>query len=131
MQVGKISKINAKDFREATISDGYPKGITHKDFKNAVAHGVNQCQPAHQRSYVESGQKDRAEKLQDHPLVQRAVNFCLDTDTHPGDFDGRNMGIWHHPVLGTKHVVAADAGFSRTVAKAYNTARRNAFNKRY
>lgn len=125
MQVGKIEKIDTKGFKEATKTDDFPKGITHKQFYSAVNH---EWEASNGRTAWMPKDKDH-EKLCEHPLVNRAINFCLNTDTHPGDFVARNMGVWHNPATGQKHIVAADAGFSKTVAKAYQTARQNAARK--
>lgn len=121
-QVGKIDKLDSKTFKEATKTADFPKGITHKDFYHTVNHEWEQ---SNGRRHYSPLSEEHMEKIADHPLVRRAINFCIDTDTHPGDFAVRNMGVWHHPVTGEKHIVAADAGFSRDVAKAYNNAREN------
>jgi hypothetical protein len=126
LHVGKIEPINSKDFREATKTADFPKGITHKQFFSAVNH---EWQASNGKTHWSPKDKDH-DKLIEHPLVNRAINFSLDTDTNPEDFASRNMGFWHNPATGKKHIVAADAGFSRGVAKAYHQARVNASMKR-
>lgn len=123
MSVGKVSKIDSTSFKNATKTEDFPKGISHKEFRDAVVMHWNESQGRGDQLYVATP-KEKLEKVGEHPLVQRALDFCINTDTHPGDFEPRNMGIWTHPVTGEKHVVAADAGFSREVAKAYSKARK-------
>lgn len=127
MQVGKINKCTAKDFKDATKTKDFPKGITHKEFFHTVNHEWKASNGENHWSHEVS--PERREQVMEHPLVQRALGFCIDTDTHPGDFEMRNMGVWKHPITGQNHIVAADAGFSRNVAKAYMKARDNMRNK--
>lgn len=66
---------------------------------------------------------------EDHPItidgVQKALDMCVNTGTHPADFHKQNLGIWKHPVTGKEHIVSSDAGFSVSVLGAYQKARAN------
>jgi hypothetical protein len=121
MTVGKVSKLGSGDFRNLTKTKEFPKGISHADFYDAVNHHWHQ---SNGENYW-GGTDEKNEKNFEHPLVQRALNFSLDTDTNPGDFVKSNMGVWTHPVTGEKHIVTSDAGFSRNVARRYMKARQN------
>lgn len=121
LHVGVVKPLDAKTMREATKTEDFPKGITHKELAEALEHHVGQ---AHGERSYNTLSTDHLDKLIDHPLVESAFNMCLDTDTHPGDFQKRNLGIWEHPVTGRKYVVASDAGFSRTVMRHYQKARK-------
>lgn len=116
LEMGRVSKLNAKDFKEATKTPEFPKGITHDDFFHAVG-----------SHYAESNGRKYPymvnESLQDHPLVQRFNYLSGDADIHPADFVKQNMGIWTHPITGKKHIVASDFGNSTSISKLYSTAR--------
>lgn len=126
LEMGKVSKLTAKDFKEATKTPEFPKGITHKDFFSAInkhwdeAHG--------QKSYHTA-----SDEIMEHPLVNQFSNMSGDADIHPADFRPSNLGIWTHPITGKKHVVASDYGFSGDVAKLYQKGRENLLkkNRRY
>lgn len=122
MHVAKLSPINAASFREATKTESHPKGISDTEFREALEHHVAMCSGERPPNYTRTKQ-EKIEELVDHPLVESALNMCLDTGTHPGDFSRRNLGMWEHPVTKRKYVVASDAGFSHEVAKAYQKAR--------
>lgn len=129
MSVGKVSKIGAGDFRNLTKTEDFPKGISHNEFYHSLNHHWYQSNGA--SYWGGSHTKERLDKLGDHPLVDRAFRFCLDTDTRPEDFYKGNMGIWEHPVTGEKHIVTSDAGFSKHVARRYQDARKNQSRGRY
>lgn len=119
--VAKVEPINAKDFRTATTNEDFPKGISHAEFHDALLHHFNVAHGDHSYS---TQNDEKLACLQQHPLVEKALDMCLNTDTHPGDFHKANMGLWTHPVTGEKHVVASDAGFSKNVMRLYNKARK-------
>lgn len=125
MQVGKITPIDAKNFKKATKNPDFPNGITHSEFYGAVAHHWEASQGRTAPSWLVAMSPARLEKVSQHPLVDRTIRFSLDTDTIPFDFNQDNMGIWEHPITKQKHIVASDAGFSKTVMKAYQEARKN------
>ena len=122
LHMGKISPIGASDFRELTKNEDFPKGISHQEFKNAVAHEYHNA-----NGITTSYSDEKLEKLKTHPLVDSAIRFSLDTGTSPNDYDKRNMGIWEHPVTGKKHIVLADYGASDDVLKMYAKAYQKKF----
>ena len=120
LHMGKVDPISAGEFRELTKNEDFPKGISHQEFYNAVNHEYGDANSMTPRNpYSE----DRMKKLKDHPLVSSAISFSLDTQTHPIDFDKRNMGVWSHPVTGQKHIVISDYGASADVLNEYKKSR--------
>jgi hypothetical protein len=119
IEMGKVEPITAHGFKSATKHSDFPNGITHTEFHDAVRHNWQQ---AHGQKHYGITSSERLEQLQEHPLVQNTTDFCLNTENHPGDFNKRNMGLWHHPVTGNKHVVISDFGYSKYIAKKYNAA---------
>jgi hypothetical protein len=73
---------------------------------------------------IPKSHKNYPDALGEHPLVEKALDMCINTGTHPSDFTKRNLGIWTHPVTGEKHIVASDSGFSLDVLRKYQQARR-------
>ena len=131
MSVGKISPVKSPEFKKITKTDDFKKGITPEEFRVGLLHHVSQAHGKKTPSWMLGNiSEERATQLIDHPLVQRAVDFCLETDTNPHDFGNRNLGIWEHPVTGEKHIVASDAGFSNDVMKTYQKAFKNKANQR-
>lgn len=122
LEMGRVEKVTAKGFKEATKTPDFPSGITHKEFYDAVNHNHAQ---AHGKTHYSSFSHEKLEKLQDHPLVANVNDFVGTTDNHPADMDKRNMGLWHHPITGKKHVVLSDFGYSNNVQREYNAARKN------
>jgi hypothetical protein len=122
ISVGKVDPIGAGDFRNLTKTKEFPKGISHKEFYDSVNYHHRQSNGG---VYIGVTSNERNEELFAHPLVERAINFSLDTGTHPGDFNKANLGIWRHPLTGEGHIVASDAGFSEHVARRYMKAREN------
>lgn len=120
LHMGKIDPISAGDFRELTKNEDFPKGISHQEFFNAVNHEYDE---ANSRKPHNPYSEERMSKLKDHPLVYKAISFSLDTQTHPIDFEKRNMGVWSHPVSGKKHIVLSDYGASTDVLNEYKKAR--------
>lgn len=121
LEMGRVEKITSKGFKDATKHPDFPKGITHKEFYDTVVH--NWAQAHGQRHYCGTSE-ERMEQLQDHPLISKVTDFVGNTDNHPADMNTGNMGLWHHPVTGKKHVVLSDFGFSKNVAREYNEARK-------
>lgn len=121
LEMGRVEKFNAKSFREATKHPDYPKGITHREFFDTVNYNWRQ---AHGQSHYGNTSPERMDELQDHPLISKVSDFVANTDNHPADMNAGNMGLWHHPVTGKKHVVLSDFGFSKEVARHYNDARK-------
>ena len=122
LHMAKIDPIGAGDFRAHTKTDDFPKGISHDEFFDAVNRNY---QSAYGKKHYGKTSDERLDKVDDHPLVQNAQDFCMYSGTHPGDFNKRNMGVWTHPVHGTKHIVLADYGFDQQIAEHYQNARRN------
>ncbi len=120
VHMGKVSPIGAGEFRELTKNKDFPKGISHQEFYNAVNHEYGSANGIRQHSQYSD---ERMEKLKEHPLVQNAINYSLDTQSPPIEFGKANMGIWHHPVTGGKHIVISDSGGSADVIKEYGRAR--------
>lgn len=125
LEMGRVSKLNASDFKEATKTDQFPKGITMKQFTDTVSahHDL-----AHGRKPY-SLDKEKFDKLSEHPLVENTVSFMADASIHPGDFSPRNMGIWTHPHTGKKHVVLSDFGSSNEILGLYDKARKNKYQR--
>lgn len=121
LEMGRVEKVTAKGFKDATKTPDFPKGISHKEFHDAVMHN---WASAHGKDHYTDTPVHHLEKLQDHPLVENVNHFVGDTQNHPGDMRPANMGIWHHPVTGKKHVVISDFGYSNEIAKHYTDARR-------
>lgn len=119
MSVGKISPIGAGQFRELTKTTDFKRGISDREFRTALSHHVAIAHGKNLPSWQYEIPKEKAEDLLAHPLVTKALNFCVDSGTNPEDFQKRNLGIWKHPITGESHIVASDAGFSNNVMTAY------------
>lgn len=120
LEMGRVEKFNAKDFREATKTKDFPKGIIHPEFMNVMEYHhdlMNGRKPI--------STEERMEKISQHPFVESALSMMADSGMHPGDLSPRNMGIWHHPVTGEKHPVIIDWGFNKEIAQKYMKARTN------
>lgn len=127
LEMGRVSPITAKGFREATKHKDFPKGITHTEFLDAVKHN---WLSAHGHRNYSSIPESRIQELQEHPLVQNVTNFIGDTDNSPDDMVKRNMGLWKHPVTGKNHVVLSDFGGSNKILRLYTNARRKEYESR-
>lgn len=121
IEFGKIQKPAAGEFKELTKYPDFPKGISHKEFYDAVnsdwanAHGT--------QHYGFGTSEERVQALRDHPLVDKALDMSYDTGMHPADLHMSNLGVWQHPVTGEKHIVISDYGYSKGIAKKYSRAR--------
>lgn len=121
LHMAKIEPIGAGDFRAHTKTEEFPKGISHDEFYDAVNRNYQQ---AYGKMHYGKTSDERLNAIEHHPLIAAAQDFCADTGTHPGDFNKRNMGVWTHPVHGTKHIVLADYGYDDHIARHYQDARR-------
>lgn len=127
LETGKVENLTAKDFKEATRTPEFPSGISHQEFHDAV---MQNWYDAHGRQYFYSRTKpERLEKLYNHPMVEATTDFVHNTETMPHDFHKANMGIWTHPITGKKHAVIRDYGYTKDIAKSYETARKNQFSR--
>ncbi|HET8686829.1 MAG TPA: hypothetical protein VFM18_09210, partial [Methanosarcina sp.] len=119
LEMGRVSKLNASDFKEATKNEDFPKGITMKQFTDTVTahHDL-----AHGRTPYRLD-REKFEKLSEHPLVQTTTELIGNAGIHPADFSPRNMGIWTHPHTGKKHVVLSDYGASNHILSLYDKAK--------
>jgi len=64
------------------------------------------------------------DNYEQHPLIQKFLDHQRTFGMPPHDYAQiKNMGTWHHPVTGEKHIVARDHGYSSTVMEAYHDAR--------
>ncbi len=122
LEMGRASNYNAKDLREYTKHPDFKKGISHQEIKNALEyhHAISNGRSL---SYYQDRDKDHHEKISDHPHVENMLNAMHDIGIHPADLTPRNMGIWTHPLTGTKHPVMIDYGFSTELGKLYQKAR--------
>ena len=131
MSVGRVSPVTSTEFKQLTKHADFPKGITANEFRAGLIYHTNAAHGKETPDYMLNRvSTDRAEKLIDHPLVQKAIDFTIESNTNPYDFGNRNLGIWEHPVTKERHIVAADAGFSNNVMKAYTRARMNMAKRR-
>lgn len=121
LHMGQIDPVKEGDFRKHTQTPEFPKGISHKEFYDAVNQHYAE---SHGRNHNGSTSDERLEQVHEHPLVQNTIDFVNLTGAHPVDFDKRNMGVWTHPVTGKKHVVLSDYGYNTGLATEYTRARR-------
>lgn len=120
LQMAKIDPIKAGDFRTHTKTDEFPKGISHDEFYDACNHEHGQC---HGRTHHGKTSPERIEQVKEHPLVQSTLSYMFDHGAHPADFNKGNMGVWTHPITGSKHIVLSDYGYDDNLAKEYQKAR--------
>lgn len=123
LEMGRVSKFNTKDFREATKTKDFPKGISHDDLVSVLEYHHDMANGRKPNMFGKT--EEHMEKLSEHPYVDTAISMMHDTGLHPGDVSPRNMGIWHHPITGTKHPVMIDWGFTNDISKKYGKAREN------
>jgi hypothetical protein len=128
IHVGRVAKLGPGEFRGLTKTEGFPKGISHTEFYDAIN---EHYYAAHGQKHYGTTPQSRIEKVQEHPLVEKFHNFIASTGGHPGDYNPRNLGTWTHPHTGEKHIVASDYGFSTEVAKHYDQARGNMYKQKY
>lgn len=122
-KVGHARDIKSKEFEHLTKTESHPKGISHKDFTQAMNR-------FHERNNGKYWERDKEHErhldhIDEHPLVQKFQDYHGNTNHPPYDYQQkRNMGVFEHPD-GTKHIVARDHGFDTDVQKAYTKARKN------
>lgn len=121
LQSGRVDPLKAAEFTELTKNEQYPKGIKHKEFAEACDH---EWDMAHGRKLYDFDQ-EKHERVTEHPFVANVISLMLNTKTHPGDFNMRNMGVWENPSTGKRHIVLADSGFAGDVVDHYNACRKN------
>lgn len=122
---GRVGKLGSGDFNRLTKTEGYPKGISHKDFYDAVnlhhseAHGTK----TYEGSDEAKARVAHLRHVQSHPFVENVTDAMFTTGMHPGDLTKANMGVWKHPVTGKEHLVISDYGFGGDVPKEYQKRR--------
>ena len=122
-QVGHAENIKAEKFNELTKTDGFPGGISHREFSDVLMRNYKRQNNRYfdQAPSIESN----LDIIERHPLVQKFLDYHDNTGHTPIDLEQiQNLGLWKQPD-GTKHIVARDHGFTNVVAEAY----RNAMNK--
>lgn len=120
LHMGRVRPVKKGEFRELTKTKEFPKGISHQDMFHTLMHHHEEC---HGRTHYGGGNRNY-DKLSEHPFIHNMNDFVQTMGQHPGDYATRNMGVFEHP-SGSKHLVISDYGFSHTVAKHYNDARKN------
>jgi hypothetical protein len=120
--MGRIEPLTAKNLAETTKNENFPKGLKLKHIQEATQHEYDQ---AYGKGYG-SDLSPEAEKAKEHPFVQNLTDFIHLTGAHPADFGTRNLGIWTHPVTGTRHPVISDYGYTKNIAEEYQKANKKA-----
>lgn len=123
LEMGRVTPANTKDIAEATQHKDYPKGLKHDEIYDAMGH---EHASAHGQHFSSKHSNEHLEHIKEHPWVEHAISMMHDSGMHPGDLAKRNVGIYHHPVTGKKHLAIIDYGFSADIAKKYTKARINA-----
>lgn len=124
---GRIHPIGKGDFRDLTKTEEFPKGISHDEFHAAL---MSHHADAHGTRHYSKFSPEHIEKVQEHPFVEKVQDFVANTGQHPADLNKRNMGVWHHPVTGNRHLVIADYGYTGEVAKHYQNARLKMYDRK-
>lgn len=122
LEMGRVTPANAKDIAEATRTKEFPKGLKHDEIQSAMMH---EHDIAHGQNYYTKEHSEKMDSIKEHPWVEHAISMMHDSGMHPGDLRKQNMGIYHHPVTGKKHLAIIDYGFSSEIAKKYTKARLN------
>lgn len=120
LEMGRIEPLTAKNLAETTKNQDFPKGLKLKHIQEATQHEYDQ---AYGRGYG-SDISPEAEEAKKHPFVENLIDYIHSSGSHPGDYNARNMGIWTHPVTGTRHPVISDYGFNKEIGEEYNVARK-------
>lgn len=123
--VGHSRDIKAGEFQKLTKTKSHPKGITHKDFVEAMIRNHNK----ENGRYWENGRdhESKMDHISSHPLVQKFIDYHNSTGNPPHDYSQKkNMGIFEHPD-GSQHIVARDHGFSTEVSESYQNARKRKY----
>lgn len=122
LEMGRADKFNAKDLREYTKHPDFKKGVSHQEIKKAMEYHHAIANGQH-LSYYQDRDSELHEKISEHPHVMNMLNAMHNMGMHPADLTPRNMGIWTHPLTGTRHPVMIDYGFSTELGKMYQKAR--------
>lgn len=121
--IGHSRDITSKDFKDLTKSKDHPKGITHKDFGDALERHHDQSNGRYWKGNEQHEAK--LDHITEHPLVQKFLDHQQNTGAMPHDYrQKKNLGVWKHPVTGKEHIVARDHGFDHEVSSAYTKARK-------
>jgi hypothetical protein len=126
IEMGKISKFGAGDFRRLTKNENFPNGISHQEFFDAIN---REHAHAHGRGHYSEYSDDHLDKVIEHPLVEKALDVAQTTGMQPVDLNKSNMGIWKHPHTGEEHIVISDYGYDKSIEKQYTAARRKKYNR--
>lgn len=127
LEMGRVTPADSKSIAEATKHKHFPKGLKHEEIFDAMGH---EHASAHGQRFHSKFDEDHLERVKEHPWCEHAISMMHDSGMHPGDLNKRNMGIYHHPVTGKKHLAIIDYGFSSDIAKKYTKARMNAAKQR-
>jgi hypothetical protein len=129
LEMGRVTPASTKDVEEATKTKDFPKGLKHDEIKDAMTHEHNSAHGTGLINYGDTKNEENMERIKSHPWVEHAIDMMHNSGMHPGDLNKRNMGIYHHPITGKKHLAIIDYGFSDDIAKKYTKARRNSYLK--
>jgi len=127
LEMGRVTPAVSSDIAEATRTKEFPKGLKHEDIQSAMKH---EHESAHgSRNNYSEETTEKMEKIKEHPWVEHAISMMHDSGMNPADLNKRNMGIYHHPVTGKKHLAIIDYGYDSEIAKKYTKARINSARK--
>lgn len=125
LEMGRVTKLNAKDTAEATKTKEFPRGLKHDEIHDAMIHEHASAHGSFRPFSKHS--EEHLEHVKNHPWVEHAIDMMHATGMHPADLNTGNMGIYHHPITGKKHLAIIDYGFSNDISKKYTKARQNQF----
>ena len=126
---GHARDIKAGEFRKLTKNKAYPKGISHEEFHTALKRNYDKNNGKYWGGTLEH--EKHMDHVTDHPLVQKFKEYHDNTGHPPHDYGQlKNLGVWHHPIDGSQHIVARDHGFDTEVAHAYSEARKRKMNRK-
>lgn len=119
--VGHVDNVSGSQFKQLTKTKEFPQGITHGEFVASMNRFHNRNHGKYWEGHADNEKK--IDRVDQHPLVQKFQDYHGNTGHPPYDLGQiKNMGVWTHPVDGTKHIVARDHGYSTTVSEAYQAA---------
>lgn len=120
--IGHVDGITHKKFSKLTKTEEFPNGISHTDFVDSLMR--NHLKNMGRYWGGNSRRESELDKIDEHPLVEKFRDYHNNSANTPADYSQiQNMGVWTHPINGTKHIVARDHGFNNEVASAYSDAR--------
>ena len=123
-EIGHSRDLKGGDFQRLTKCKTHPKGITHKDFCEALERRHNQNNGRHWGGAP--SHEEHLDHVDTHPLVEKFHDYHGNYAAPPHDMrQKKNMGVWTHPVTGKEHIVARDHGFTHEIGNAYAKARTN------